>query len=408
LVASRDGEQADPGGVLHLRATISIDQRGALCCRNHVRRLAQDPNVDLSVCSCGPSDHEQANRAAVESLGASYTFVPFRANSEVVEAGTRRLSARRWLFHHEATAITQSHVDGAFMAWIAQVEPDVVIVDYVPSVSFIRSVYSAPVPRVTITLNREGAFYRGLRNAGTVPPDSSRSWIANLRLDRFEKWVYRNSDAIVALSSGDLPTWRGRPRVRVVMPPALDPSPRQWGFTGPRSLVFVGNVGHYPNREAVEWLTTRLAPELESIGSDTQIRIIGASAESVPGTWLRPNVVFLGLADEEAVTDEFVSAGLFIAPIANSFGSKMKLVECVSYATPFIATTAALTGLPFLRDVPRIRLNEPQAAAKLIEEWWAKPQALLEMSARLTEDLASFLVTQSGQWGALLASLRRA
>ena len=191
------------------------------------------------------------------------------------------------------------------------------------------------------------------------------------------------------------------------MPPALDPSPRQWRFAGSRSLVFVGNIGHFPNCEAVEWLTTRLAPALESIRSDTKIRIIGASAESVPEAWRRPNVVFLGLADEEAVADEFVSGGLFIAPISNSFGSKMKLMECVSYATPFVATTEAMTGLPFLRDIPRIRLSEPLAAAKMIEEWWEQPHVLLEMSGRLSEDLESFLVTQRGSWGTLLASLRR-
>ena len=117
---------------------------GALCCRNHVRRLARDPNIELLVCMAGPPEHEEANRQAVESLGAEYVFLPFRT-------------------------------------------------------------------------------------------------------DR-------------------------------------DPRPSRWRHTGARTPFFVGNVAHDPNLRAIEWLATRLAPELEVVDRDTEIRIIGADPESVPTT----------------------------------------------------------------------------------------------------------------------------
>jgi hypothetical protein len=384
------------------------DNGGALCCRNHVHRLARDPSIELLACSAGPPEHEEANRRAVESLGAQYVFLPFRTG-----AGERRAPvslssriARRWPFAMEAEALEQSEIDAAVFAQVRAAKAQAVIVDYLPSASYVRSLYSAPVRRVTITLNRETAYYRDLRKRDAVPPNASSSWLANARVAQFERWVYRRSDAVVALSGGDLPTWRGRPDVRTVMPPFFDPSPSRWRHTGASTLFFVGNVAHDPNLRAIEWLATRLAPELEAVHPRAEIRIIGAAPESVPPDWVRPNVTYLGHADDGAVTREFVGAGLFAAPIANAYGSKIKLLDCLTHATPFVATAEATTGLPFISSIPQISLDRPRAAAELVASLLSDREALEETSDRLSRELSAFIEQERGSWGRLLHGLR--
>ncbi len=43
---------------------------GAICCRNHVRRLVSDPRVDLLVCVAGPPREGEPNRQACRVIGS--------------------------------------------------------------------------------------------------------------------------------------------------------------------------------------------------------------------------------------------------------------------------------------------------------------------------------------------------
>jgi hypothetical protein len=149
---------------------------GALCCRDHVRRLAEDPAVDLLVCVTGPGEQRELNRQAVEALGADFEFLPFQqpAPADERQPLSRRI-AERWPLLYEGTALAQRQVDCRFMDLVRAVEPQILLVDYVPSAVFVPSAYSAAIPRVTITLNREANFYRELRRTRRLPGDASDS-----------------------------------------------------------------------------------------------------------------------------------------------------------------------------------------------------------------------------------------
>jgi Glycosyl transferases group 1 len=375
---------------------------GALCCLNHVRRLAGEPALELSVYVCGPGSDEPLNRAVVAPTGAHFHFIPFGAGPEGSARETRRL-ARRWPFLYEAAALDHPHVEPALMAELRRSDPDVVVVDYVPSASFARRLYTSRLPRVTVTLNREGDFHRELRRHGAVPPGVSASRIAELRVRSFERWVYRHSSAVVGLTEEDLPAFPGRPRIREAISPVFDRSPIRWGWSGARSLLFVGNIGHYPNRLAIEWLATRLAPVLEQVGSDVEVRVLGVDDSSVPPAWKRASMTFLGEGDRDLLTRELTRAGAFVAPIANRFGSKIKLLDCLAHGTPFFATDEALTGLPFVsRALGPIDLNDPGILASGVERCFAEPTSVVAASERLAAELDDFLVRQRGVWSDLL------
>jgi hypothetical protein len=106
------------------------------------------------------------------------------------------------------------------------------------------------------------------------------------------------------------------------------------------------------------------------------------------------------------VTREFVGAGLFAAPIANAYGSKIKLLDCLTHATPFVATAEATTGLPFISSIPQISLDRPRAAAELVASLLSDREALEETSDRLSRELSAFIEQERGSWGRLLHGLR--
>jgi glycosyltransferase involved in cell wall biosynthesis len=250
-----------------------------------------------------------------------------------------------------------------------------------------------------ITLNRELEFYKEMRRIQRIPPDPSED-----RLAEFERSIYQACSAVVALTAADMPpTAAGRGHV---IPPLFDHARERWLYRGNGKMVFIGNVNHYPNLQAIEWIVTRLAPMLEIMRSQAHIQIIGVAAESVSTLSRRRNVTFLGVGDSSLVTRQLVDSDLFIAPIANNFGSKIKLLDCLSHGTPFIATEEALSGVTFLNgDIPRIELERPREAAEKVNDLLKDETLLTSLSNRLIEQLSHGLKAQQGIWSNLFEEI---
>jgi hypothetical protein len=359
---------------------------GVLVCRNHVRRLAQDPRLSVTLCNTGSVRQLEETQAFAASIGVPLHFIPFQKNPPQPQP--------RWPFFLELYALAQAHVDKAVLEVFHKVAPDIIVIDYLFSALFVRSLFATPIRKVMITLNRELEFYREQKRIKRQPPDPSEE-----RLAEFERAIYRACNVVVALTAGDIPPIAAA-GARAV-PPLFDPAPQQWSYRGGGSVVFVGNVNHYPNLQAVEWIATRLAPALEALQGDARLQIVGAAAEGVPAAWRRPNITYLGVGDAALVTTKLLQSDLFIAPIANNFGSKIKLLDCLSHATPFMATEEALSGVTFLDGVPRMRLDQPHEAAASIAALLQDGTALTALSRRLAEQLSGALKAQEGIWSSL-------
>jgi hypothetical protein len=116
-------------------------------------------------------------------------------------------------------------------------------------------------------------------------------------------------------------------------------------------------------------------------------------------------VLYLGNCDKAAVIDRFARSDLFIAPIDNDYGSKIKLLECLAHGTPFVATSNALSGLPFLTCVPKVNLNSPAAAAQVVMKLVSEPGRLTQLAMRLEHEVAEFQIRERGSWGRLIGEI---
>jgi hypothetical protein len=105
------------------------------------------------------------------------------------------------------------------------------------------------------------------------------------------------------------------------------------------------------------------------------------------------NVDLLGASTNAAVEDLYQGCGLFVAPIANSHGTKIKLLHCLSLGTPFLATRNALTGLRGL-DTPLMDLDDAPTAAQLAATLLADRGRRAGLSERLHAYRAQALEVQ--------------
>ncbi len=166
---------------------------------------------------------------------------------------------------------------------------------------------------------------------------AERAW-----LEKFDE-IFVSSD----LAAQDLgKTYHGVPiRVlpNVVEIPALL-SPLWPGNTF--TLLFVGNMGYYPNRGAVDFLANEIVPALRRVLKEPfKVNLIGSG--ELPAHQVRtfpPEVSWLGYLTDLAPVYE--QCHVVVAPIRSGGGTRIKILEAFAHTRPVVATSMGVEGLP--------------------------------------------------------------
>ncbi len=381
---------------------------GSLCCRNHVQRLAADPGVALTVMVAGPAGDREATEAFLDGLGIQRRyFQPFRTDNVHHERNTLRSIAEFaakavFQFPWEIAALNQPHIQEGIDWAVKGYGIEVVVIDYHSSALFLKLPLTGARTAV-VKLNREGEFYSDLIRAGNTRHGSLTRGISLRRAQRFERRVDQTVDKVVVIGAPDLPRYPVRSPPACISP-FLDPRARQWRYAGRGELFFIGDIGHFPNHEAVEWIATRLAPALQRQGCTATITVVGAAADQVPESWRQANVAYLGRSTREDVEDRFLHSDLMLCPVFNDYGVKFKSLEALAYGIPLLASLQTLLGLPYLRETPSIDLRAPDAVAETIAGLVGQPARLEALSAQQRAQQDAFIATQGTIWSETLAA----
>lgn len=378
---------------------------GSMCCRNHLSRIANDPDVDCVAYLAGPSFNEVPSLEYAKTVVRDAHYFPFNDKALGPTNSLVGLSwaGKKWPFWQELEAISQQDIGVRLAEALLRDRPDVLVVDYLYSALYVRDLYALGLPVVLITLNREADFYRDMRWRGVHFYDQPASRVAEWRLRRFEAQAYRKSAAVVAIGRHDVP--RAARRRAHWISPFLDRSDQRWSFNNSRSLFFIGAHHHYPNHQAIEWLATRFCPELALQAPDLSVNVLGMSDDEAPSDWHRSNIYFNGYGNDGIAESAFLSEGALIAPIENDFGAKFKILEALSHGTPFLANRAAMSGISFLPNICPIDLNDPKGAAVAATELLCSPGEAEKMHGDIGQGLDAHAMSQNDVWGKLLRSV---
>lgn len=378
---------------------LDTSSGGTIVCREHLRSIAGTVGTETHLFAPpGRFPHGAGDFAG--SVGSVFHPMEFQPTLGVFP-GMPTLCAF-YPFSMERNAAQNWQVDIRFREIVAEIRPDVIVLDYLFTALYVPSAFHCGAPVVMITLNREKEFYRDQRKLGLMPAEAADSVLAEWRLGRFENEVQASADHIVVLSSHDIPHDRQQAARTTVIEPMLEEHAQKWRNEGRANVFFVGNVSHYPNFSAVRWLCESLAPALAVCAPEARITIIGAESAEAPETWKQPNVDLLGRSTAEEVLRQFTGCGIFIAPIENSFGSKIKVLEALAHATPLLATAEALTGVPGSAGIPIFRLDDPKGAAELAAGFLRSPGKLGELSCLMDGIRNGNLSRSRDAWPALI------
>jgi hypothetical protein len=209
----------------------------------------------------------------------------------------------------------------------------VVIVDDISSTLYFKDFLNLKYKKVCIVFNRDAEMYlEGLMFRLNLQKNIFifkyyyvfRNYISYLRMRKFEKKVHTLVDKLITLGEADVPSYLAKSEKVTVIVPYLDPKPVPWHYTGSGKVFFVGSGFHFPNYLAVEWLLCKLAPKLLKLNSTIKIVIAGTAPQEIPESWHIENAELLGFAPQEKVDHLFQTADMFLCPIKNDHGVKIK------------------------------------------------------------------------------------
>lgn len=153
-------------------------------------------------------------------------------------------------------------------------------------------------------------------------------------------------------------------------------------------VLFSGTLDYLPNAKAVEYIFSEIVPILAD-KSSIQILITGR-LQKKEFEYLRklqhPQVHFIGEVDD---VDEYMQAAdVFIVPILDSSGVKLKLLQAFSNHTPVIAFKSSVLGFPLEHLDLAIRIIDDADTVSFVESIVTAPEKPLKIDVQFWKKMS--------------------
>lgn len=164
--------------------------------------------------------------------------------------------------------------------------------------------------------------------------------------------------------------------------------------------IFLGNMVHEPNRDAVEWWIDEISEQCET---RTVLRVVGSGSTRHAEDWGRSDRVDVA-GWVEHLEDEFRGGRLFVAPIRYGAGTKGKLMTAVRFGLPIVTTSIGAEGYPESFGACLVVADEPAEFALAVDrlmsddgEWMERSAAAFRLAGEMFESQRA-LATDFADW----------
>lgn len=281
---------------------------------------------------------------------------------------------------------------------LAERRHDVVHVQMARMAPLLEGVASPPrvvdlIDALSVNMARRGALDRSLTR-----------WVASReqkRLAEQERRLCATWDRALVASEADRRAIGDFPRL-LLNSNAVDLAHfvRRNGVRRTHDVVFSGNLGYFPNVDAIVWLAREVLPRVRARVPETTLTIVGARpARAVRAlAALGPHVEVLGEVPD--VAPYIGRASVAVAPLRAGSGQALKILEAMACGTPVVATSRAAEGID-ARDGLHLRIaDDTEAFADAITGLLRDRDA----ASRLADEAYRLVATRYG-WPSSVAAL---
>lgn len=181
------------------------------------------------------------------------------------------------------------------------------------------------------------------------------SWVARLeagRMAAYERDLCSRVAAATVSAAQDRDSIGALPNLHVV-PNGVDLGSFPFVEGGARGceLAFIGNLGYFPNVDAIKWFASEVLPRLAATHPSVRLNLIGARpAADVRWLAARHRQIRL-IGPVRNVQPYLVQAAVAVVPLRAGSGQQLKILEAMAAGTPVVATTTAASGVDAVKGV---------------------------------------------------------
>jgi glycosyltransferase involved in cell wall biosynthesis len=128
-------------------------------------------------------------------------------------------------------------------------------------------------------------------------------------------------------------------------------------------LLFIGSLGHFPNRDAVRCAAEQVVPRLEKVSEIPVIlTVAGAGADAHRDAFADlKQIEWLGTVPE--VGTAYVQADIVVVPLRAGGGTRIKILEAFAYRKAVVSTSVGAEGLDVVHDRELVLADTPDELA---------------------------------------------
>lgn len=161
-----------------------------------------------------------------------------------------------------------------------------------------------------------------------------------------------------------------------------------------KSIIFAGRLNAYTNRKAVLYLVETLWPQLKQRIPDLQCHIVGPNPpESIMVTSEHDSHLHVhGFVDD--VRDYLAEADIYICPITDGGGTKLKILDALAMGKPIVGHAEAFEGINIKQGHNAMIVSNVDEYCQAIEKIFADNELrnrLATQARQLIEDEYSYL-----------------
>jgi glycosyltransferase involved in cell wall biosynthesis len=262
----------------------------------------------------------------------------------------------------------------ALLNAIKTLKPDLIFYENLESVSFFSRIVNRYLPdavQVYDAHNIDSDLWTQL--AAAQHSNVFEGYAANAlqaetslykRVDAFCGCSDADREKLFALNQGRLPGFTIPNGVDTDAKP-FDENPMKHSQ---KEILFCGSLDYYPNEEGLIWFYDQVFPLIKKAIPEVVLTLVGASTKRERHQALLddPSVHFEGRVAD--VKPFYYRAGVCIAPLLSGSGTRLKILEAMSFGNPIVSTSIGAEGLNIIPRKHLLIADEPFAFASIVIE----------------------------------------
>ncbi len=338
---------------------------------NILRLLHRDFDIDAlcfdNVDASRPQIPMQERRAALQHFVRSLEVVPVAQDHSRIQFVRDHLASVISRTAYTLAVYNSPRFKMLLRQILERENFDLVHLDTIDLIGHAEAV--APLPVVCNHNNVESTLLA--RRASSERNPLARMYIAHQAglVQKLEAETLAGLALNVAVSEGDrLALEAIAPGARFVTVPngvdtrLFDPtlfSARRTGCT------FVGGTNWYPNKDALEWYASEIAPLIGGAGQRHPTRWVGHCTQKERAEYDGQNgITMVGFVGD--VRTEFATSGCFVVPLRVGGGTRLKVLEAWAMGTPVVSTSVGCEGLSTRNGVNILIADTPSDFAAAV------------------------------------------